>query len=139
MRNNSYFQIMKLSVLVVLLLSFVSTVKAQTFVCTDVSFYDTNMTDREIKKIKTDALGSTWFLEFYDNSLKVTISIKGDESPQLIFDKINDSKYQMQDNRRGRHIQNVIELQKWIAYIKSFTIYSYENGKLQQKMTCKRK
>ena len=137
--KKNYFRILKLALLTVLLFSFVSTVKAQTFVCTDISFYDTNMTDREIKKIKTDALGSTWFLEFYDNSLKVTISVKGDESPQLIFDKINDSKYQMQDNRRGRHIQTVIELQKWIAYIKSFTIYSYENGKLRQKGTCKRK
>ena len=92
MRNNSYFQIMKLSVLVVLLLSFVSTVKAQTFVCTDASIYNTNKSDKEIQRMKAEEIGAIFKLEFYDNCLKLK---KEGRDGALVFDKINDSKYQI--------------------------------------------
>ena len=142
--KKNYFQVLRLSVLMVLLLSFANTIEAQTFVCTDVYVYDSDKTDRDIQKIKKDALGSTCVLDFYDNSVKVTMTDNDGKSESLVLDKVDDSTYQIKE-QHGRlkgvpqYRTGVIKLQKWVAYIKSFTISIYDNDNLEIKVTFKRK
>ena len=142
--KKNYFQVLRLSVLMVLLLSFANTIEAQMFVCTDVSVYDLDKTDRDIQKIKKDALGSTCVLDFYDNSVKVTMTDNDGKSESLVLDKVDDSTYQIKEQHRRlkgvpQYRTGVIKLQKWVAYIKSFTISIYDNDNLEIKVTFKRK
>ena len=143
--KKNYFQVLNLSVLIVLLLSFSNAIKAQTFVGTDVSIYDTKKTDGEVLKLKKEALGSVCILDFYDKNVKLTITKNNNAGKEtLILDKISDSKYQAIEQRgylngRKQYGKAVVELQKLIAYINSFTLYIYENEKLQMTVTYKRK
>lgn len=127
-------------------------VKEHTYICTDLSFYNVNMTNKEIQKYKNDALGSICVLDFYDNNVKITIPEKNGKKDSGVLDKVTDSKYQFTEqsgyqNGQPLYKKAVIELQYFLdtdflslhSNISSFTMYIYENDELKTMATFKRK
>lgn len=112
-------------------------IQAQTFVCTDINYYGSDMTPQKIQREKAKYLGSKATLTFYDNSLKLSVN-EGGKTESIVLDKINGSEYQFTENRGNDFRKIVIKLNKWVEYIRSFTIEVYKNHSLEGTVTCKR-
>jgi len=112
-------------------------IQAQTFVCTDINYYGSDMTPQKIQREKAKYLGSKATLTFYDNSLKLSVN-EGGKTESIVLDKINGSEYQFTENRGNYFRKIVIKLNKWVEYIRSFTIEVYKNHSLEGTVTCKR-
>ena len=111
---------------------------AQSFVCTDINYYGPNYNPTSIQRNKARFLGSKVTLTFYDKSLKISYSEKG-KTKSGVLDKVNDNEYQFYEkDLLGNVTKGVIKLQKWAAYIKSFTLESYKNNSLEVYATFKR-
>lgn len=138
-----HFMVLRLSVLVMLLFLFVSTVKAQTFVCTDVSFYDSNIPREEREAMRADALGGLGILTFYDKSVKMTFIPCSNDKVAIVLDKKNNSTYTLEEVRKNGYehynAKRVVELQKWETEVKSFAFSYYTNGYLNYRLIFKRK
>ena len=112
-------------------------IQAQTFVCTDINYYGSDMTPQKIQREKAKYLGSKATLTFYDNSLKLSVN-EGRKTESIVLDKINGSEYQFTENRGNDFRKIVIKLNKWVEYIRSFTIEVYKNHSLEGTVTYKR-
>ena len=131
-------KIMKKILLFISLLVLCLTVQAQTFICTDINYYGPNYNPTSIQRNKARFLGSKVILTFYDKSLKISYSEKG-KIKSGVLDKVNDNEYQFYEkDLLGNVTKGVIKLQKWAAYIKSFTLESYKNNSLEVYATFKR-
>lgn len=125
-----------LSVVVICLLSV--TVQAQTFVCTDINYYGPKYNPTSIQKNKARYLGSKATLTFFDKSLKISYTENG-KTKSIVLDKFNDNEYHYYEkDLLGNVTKGVLKLQKWAAYIKSFTLESYNNNSLEAYATFKR-
>lgn len=112
-------------------------IQAQTFVCTDINFYGSTIHPQKIQKEKARYLGSKATLTFYDKSLKILANVDG-KTESLVLDKINDNEYQAIE-KKGNNVERLIlKLNKWAAYIRSFTVETYKNYSLEVKATFKR-
>ena len=112
-------------------------IQAQTFVCTDINYYGSDMTPQKIQREKAKYLGSKATLTFYDNSLKLSVN-EGGKTESIVLDKINGSEYQFTENRGNYFRKIVCKLNKWVEYIRSFTIEVYKNHSLEGTVTYKR-
>ncbi|MBE6260337.1 MAG: hypothetical protein E7107_05860 [Prevotella sp.] len=120
------------------LLLFFLEIQAQTFVCTDINYYGPNYNPTSIQKNKARYLGSKATLTFFDKSLKISYTEKG-KTESIVLDKVNDNEYHYyKKDLLGNITKGVLKLQKWVAYIKSFTIESYNNNSLEVVATFKR-
>lgn len=120
-----------------LLLSFID-IQAQTFVCTDISFYDSELTPQQIQKEKAKYLGFKATLTFYDKSLRLSVEENG-RVESLILDKVKDNEYQYIEKKGAQRVNKlVVKLNKWVEYIRSFTIEGYKNYSLVTSATYKR-
>lgn len=112
-------------------------VYAQTFVCTDINYFGSDLSPQKIQKEKAKYLGSKATLAFYDKSVKLSTTEDG-KVESVVLDKVNDNEYQAIDKRGNNVKKIVLKLNKWIEYIRSFTIEGYENYSLQATVTYKR-
>ena len=112
-------------------------VYAQTFVCTDCNYYGSELSPQRIQKDKAKYLGSKATLTFYDNSLKLSLTENG-KVESLVLDKVNDNEYQAIEKEGNKVNKLVLKLNKWVEYIRSFTIEGYKNYTLESKFTFKR-
>lgn len=120
---------------VILLLSILA--KAQSFVCTDYNYYGSFLTPQKVQKEKAKFLGSKATLVFFDKSLKFSSTANG-KTESIVLDKVNDNEYQIIE-RRGNDVDKmVLKLNKWVEYIRSFTIVGYKNNSLEGTLTYKR-
>lgn len=135
--------------LVVALLSFVS-VKAQTFVCSDITFstYGKELAPEYTRNaIKEGALGSVWKLEVFDNSIRFSTENNGvDGGEKYVMTRIEPNKYQKNFGNiysafAGKYGETKLELkiQQTFGYYSSCQLLSYFDGKLVQTTTFKRK
>ena len=131
-------KLMKKMILLYVLFLLSITIQAQTFVCTDINYYGPNYNPTSIQKNKARYLGSKATLAFYDKNLKISYSEKG-KTKSFVLDKVNDNEYHFYEkDLLGNVTKGVIKLQKWAAYIKSFTLESYKNNTLEVYATFKR-
>ena len=112
-------------------------IQAQTFVCTDINYYGSDMTPQKIQKEKAKYLGSKATLAFYDNSLKLSMKENG-KVESVVLDKVNDNEYQAIEKRGNNVNKLVLKLNKWVEYIRSFTVEGYKNYSLEMNATLKR-
>ena len=113
-------------------------IQAQTFVCTDINYYGSDMTPQKIQKEKAKYLGSKATLTFFDNSVKLSMNQDG-KVESIVLDKVNNNEYQyIEKNRVGDVKKAVVKLNKWVEYIRSFTVEGYKNYSLQATATYKR-
>ncbi len=112
-------------------------IQAQTFVCTDINYYGLDMTPQKIQKEKAKYLGSKATLAFYDNSLKLSMKENG-KVESVVLDKVNDNEYQAIEKRGNNVNKLVLKLNKWVEYIRSFTVEGYKNYSLEMNATFKR-
>ena len=119
-----------------LLLSSIN-IQAQTFVCTDITFYGSDMTPQKIQKEKAKYLGSNATLTFYDNSLRLSTTTNG-KTESIVMDKVNASEYQVIEKSGNNTNKLVLKLNKWVEYIRSFTLEFYKNYSLEGTVTYKR-
>ena len=112
-------------------------IQAQTFVCTDINFYGSDMTPQKIQKEKAKYLGSKATLTFFDKSLKFSYTTNG-KTESLVMDKVNASEYQAVEKRGNNTNKLVLKLNTWVEYIRSFTIEGYKNYYLEATITYKR-
>lgn len=113
------------------------TIQAQTFVCTDYNYYGSLLTPQKVQKEKAKFLGSKATLIFFDKSLKFSSTTNG-KTESIVMDKITDNEYQIIE-RRGNDVNKVVlKLNKWVEYIRSFTIVGYKNNSLEGTLTYKR-
>jgi hypothetical protein len=111
--------------------------KAQTFVCTDIDYRGSDLTPQKIQKEKAEYLGSKATLTFYDKSLKLSTITNG-KTESIVMDKVNANEYQAIDKRGNNVKKIVLKLNKWVEYIRSFTIEGYNNYSLEVTVTYKR-
>ena len=112
-------------------------IQAQTFVCTDINYYGSDMTPQKIQKEKAKYLGSKATLTFFDNSVKLSMNQDG-KVESIVLDKVNNNEYQyIEKNRVGDVKKAVVKLNKWVEYIRSFTVEGYKNYSLQATATYK--
>ena len=113
-------------------------VQAQTFVCTDINYYGSDLSPQKIQKEKAKYLGSKATLTFFDNSVKLSMNQDG-KVESIVLDKVNNNEYQyIEKNRVGDVKKAVVKLNKWVEYIRSFTVEGYKNYSLQATATYKR-
>ena len=112
-------------------------IQAQTFVCTDINFYGSDMTPQKIQKEKAKYLGSNATLTFYDNSLRLSTTTNG-KTESIVMDKVNASEYQVIEKSGNNTNKLVLKLNKWVEYIRSFTLEFYKNYSLEGTVTYKR-
>lgn len=125
-----------ISIFVISLLSI--TIQAQTFVCTDINYYGSDLSPQKIQKEKAKYLGSKATLTFFDNSVKLSMNQDG-KVESIVLDKVNNNEYQyIEKNRVGDVKKAVVKLNKWVEYIRSFTVEGYKNYSLQATATYKR-
>lgn len=130
---------MKKIILIFTSLLICGVVQAQKFVCSDLNFYGSDLSQKEIQNEKKRSLGSKAVLDIYDNYLKIVSTYNNGKSESYVLDKVNDSEYKYSEKTSyGYTYRMVIKLQKYVAYIKGFTIDVYKDNKLQGKVTYKR-
>ena len=56
----------------------------------------------------------------------------------MVLDKVNDSEYQAVEKRGNNVKKLVVKLNKWVEYIRSFTLESYNNFSLEMNASFKR-
>ena len=128
---------MKKILFTTLLLLFGIFAKAQTFVCTDINYYGPNYNPTSIQKNKAKYLGSQATLTFYDKSLKISTNTDG-KIESVVLEKVNNNEYQIVEKRGNNVKKLVVKLNKWVEYIRSFTVESYNNYSLEMNATFKR-
>ena len=111
--------------------------KAQTFVCTDINYYGPNYNPTSIQKNKARYLGSKATLTFYDKSLKISTNTDG-KIESVVLEKVNNNEYQIVEKRGNNVKKLVIKLNKWVEYIRSFKVESYNNYSLEMNAAFKR-
>ena len=119
------------------LLLFFLEIQAQTFVCTDINYYGPNYNPTSIQKNKAKYLGSQATLTFYDKSLKISTNTDG-KIESVVLEKVNNNEYQIVEKRGNNVKKLVVKLNKWVEYIRSFTVESYNNYSLEMNATFKR-
>lgn len=135
--------------LAVALLSVVS-VKAQTFVCTDVTFSNyakENAPDYVKNSVKEGMLGSIWKLEEFDSSIRFSTEDNGiDGEEKHVMKKIEPYKYQKNvgsfySTLMGKYceVKLILKIQPTLGYYSSCQLFTYVDGKLGQTTTFKRK
>ena len=124
-----------ISIFVISLLSI--TIQAQTFVCTDINYYGSDMTPQKIQKEKAKYLGSKATLTFFDKSLKFSYTTNG-KTESIVMDKVNANEYQAIEKRGNDTNKLVLKLNTWVEYIRSFTLEFYKNYSLGATITYKR-
>lgn len=139
---------LKLVMLAVALLSVVS-VKAQTFVGTDITFssYGKEVSPEYVRNaVKEGMLGSIWKLEEYDNNVRFSTENNGiDGEEKYLLKKIEPYKYQKTGNAYSAFVGKYVELkiilkiQPTLGYYSSCQLFTYMDGKLLQTATFKRK
>ena len=113
-------------------------IQAQTFVCTDIDYRGKDLTPQKVQKEKAKYLGSKATLEFYDNTLKLSMK-EGERVESIVLDKVNGSEYTFLESKgNGNSRKIVLKLNKWVEYIRSFTVEVYKNYSLEGKVTYKR-
>lgn len=112
-------------------------IQAQTFVCTDINYYGSDMTPQKIQREKAKYLGSKATLTFFDKSLKFSYTTNG-KTESIVMDKVNASEYQAVEKRGNNTNKLVLKLNTWVEYIRSFTIEGYKNYYLEATITYKR-
>lgn len=112
-------------------------IQAQTFVCTDINYYGSDMTPQKIQKEKAKYLGSKATLTFFDKSLKFSYTTNG-KTESIVMDKVNANEYQAIEKRGNDTNKLVLKLNTWVEYIRSFTIEGYKNYSLGATITYKR-
>lgn len=115
--------------LVFAMLMFATTINAQQFICTDISFGEACPATR-IQRIKKETLGATMKLTFYNRSVRMEV-----DGESVILDKVNDSKYQAKMKRDF----GVLDLEKTFGYINSAKLTAYRDGKHYFTIKMKRK
>lgn len=114
-------------------------VQAQTFVCSDLNFYSSDLSQKEIQDEKKRTLGSKAVLSVYDKYLKFVSTNNNGKSESYVLDKTNDSEYRYNEKTSyGYTYKMIIKLQKIVNYIKGFTIDVYKDNRLQGSVTYKR-
>jgi hypothetical protein len=113
------------------------TIQAQTFVCTDIDYRGTDLTPQKVQKEKAKYLGSKATLTFFDKSLKFSSTTNG-KTESVIMDKVNANEYQVIEKRGNSTNKLVLKLNKWVEYIRSFTLEVYKNYSLEGTVTYKR-
>jgi len=112
-------------------------IQAQTFVCTDINYYGSDMTPQKIQREKAKYLGSKATLTFFDKSLKFSYTTNG-KTESIVMDKVNANEYQAIEKRGNDTNKLVLKLNTWVEYIRSFTIEGYKNYSLGATITYKR-
>ena len=112
-------------------------IQAQTFVCTDINYYGSDMTPQKIQREKAKYLGSKATLTFFDKSLKFSYTTNG-KTESIVMDKVNANEYQAIEKRGNDTNKLVLKLNTWVEYIRSFTIEGYKNYYLEATITYKR-
>lgn len=112
-------------------------IQAQSFVCTDINYYGPNYNPTSIQKNKAKYLGSQATLTFYDKSLKISTNTDG-KIESVVLEKVNNNEYQIVEKRGNNVKKLVVKLNKWVEYIRSFTVESYNNYSLEMNATFKR-
>jgi hypothetical protein len=113
------------------------TIQAQTFVCTDIDYRGTDLTPQKVQKEKAKYLGSNATLTFYDKSLRLSTTTNG-KTESIVMDKVNANEYQAIEKRGNSTNKLVLKLNKWVEYIRSFTLEVYKNYSLEGTVTYKR-
>ena len=114
-------------------------VQAQTFVCSDLNVYSSDLSQKEIQDEKKRTLGSKAVLSVYDKYLKFVSTNNNGKSESYVLDKTNDSEYRYNEKTSyGYTYKMIIKLQKIVNYIKGFTIDVYKDNRLQGSVTYKR-
>lgn len=140
---------LKLVMLAVVLLSVVS-VKAQTFVCTDVTFssYGKEISPEYARNaVSEGALGKICKLEEFDNSIRFSTEDNGiDGEEKYVLNRIEPNKYVKNFGKvysafAGKYVEMkaVLKIQSTFGYYSSCQLLTYVDGKLFQTMTFKRK
>lgn len=111
--------------------------KAQTFVCTDIDYRGSDLTPQKIQKEKAKYLGSKATLAFYDKSVKLS-TIEDGKVESIVLDKVNSNEYQAIEKKGNNVRKIVLKLNKWVEYIRSFTVEVYKNYSLEGTVTYKR-
>jgi len=124
-----------ISIFVISLLSI--TIQAQTFVCTDIDYRGSDLTPQKIQKEKAKYLGSKATLAFYDKSVKLS-TIEDGKVESIVLDKVNSNEYQAIEKKGNNVRKIVLKLNKWVEYIRSFTVEVYKNYSLEGTVTYKR-
>ena len=123
---------------VVLVLNCIS-LKAQSFVCTDLSFYGSDLSPKEIQNEKMKSLGSKATITIFDKYIKSVFTNNKGRVESYVLDKVDDTKYQYSEKTSyGYNYKIVVKLQKMVAYIKGFTVEVYKDYKLEGTLTFKR-
>lgn len=126
------------NLIVISLLSFLClTIQAQTFVCTDIDYRGSDLTPQKIQKEKAKYLGSKATLAFYDKSVKLS-TIEDGKVESIVLDKVNSNEYQAIEKKGNNVRKIVLKLNKWVEYIRSFTVEVYKNYSLEGTVTFKR-
>lgn len=113
------------------------TIQAQTFVCTDIDYRGSDLTPQKIQKEKAKYLGSKATLAFYDKSVKLS-TIEDGKVESIVLDKVNSNEYQAIEKKGNNVRKIVLKLNKWVEYIRSFTVEVYKNYSLEGTVTYKR-
>lgn len=90
-----------------------------------------------MQKEKAKFLGSKATLTFFDKSLKFSHTTNG-KTESIVMDKVNACEYQAVEKRGNNTNKLVLKLNKWVEYIRSFTIEGYKNYSLEATITYKR-
>lgn len=138
---------LKIAMLVAALLSVMS-VKAQTFVCSDVTFSDytkRNLSETILYQVKKQLLGSIYTIEVFDKNLKIKATDTEGNKDEMICSNIGWNKYRFEETRTNAYnsgtwkLRTDIEIQTTLGYYSSIIIKNYRDGKLYLTMTAKRK
>lgn len=114
-------------------------VQAQTFVCSDLSFYGSDLSQKEIQNEKKRTLGSKAVISVYDKYLKIVSTYNNGKSESYVLDKTSDSEYRYNEKTSyGYTYKMVIKLQKTVAFIKGFSIDVYKDNRIQGTVIYKR-
>lgn len=119
-------------VIIIVVLSFISiSANAQTFRCTDIDIYE-KLSDKKMKEQKDKMLGAIMKLEFYDNDLRMTlVDSSGKDKETEVYSKINSNKYQLTWRLRNKENTLVLELEKFMGFIKTVRLSGYEENEIQ--------
>ena len=129
----------KLFLLFISLIFFTGNIQAQSFVCTDLNYYSSDMTSSKVQKERNRWLGAKAVLTFYDNSMRIQWTDNNGRTESFILSKLNEDEYYSSEKYGNDTMTVRVKLQKWVAYIKSFTVNSYRNQTQIGNATFKRK
>ena len=125
--------------LLFLFLMISTSLKAQTFTCTDLNYAGSDLSQREIQNEKKRTLGSKAVLSFFTKDLRLDCTNDNGKTESYVLDKSNDTEYKYsQKTSYGYIYRMVVKLKKQNSFVNGFTIYVYKDYKLQGTVTYKR-